>query len=67
MLFCYSFKFSESHHQKSTSVERTFQPSRDQAKLAQILRELSNDLMNSLQDEGIEGGKTATLKVKFAR
>jgi len=61
-----SSKHELNHHQKSTSVERTFNPQRDSGELLRILKELSDDLFQSLPADGIEGGRSATLKIKFA-
>ncbi|KAK0408433.1 hypothetical protein QR680_003955 [Steinernema hermaphroditum] len=59
-------KSEKESYRKSISVERTFQPQENIASLLQIIEGLCDELINSLSSHGIEGGRSATLKIKFA-
>ncbi|KAK0408434.1 hypothetical protein QR680_003955 [Steinernema hermaphroditum] len=58
-------KSEKESYRKSISVERTFQPQENIASLLQIIEGLCDELINSLSSHGIEGGRSATLKIKI--
>ncbi|CAJ0575274.1 unnamed protein product, partial [Mesorhabditis spiculigera] len=51
---------------KSISVESTFHPTDDKAKLLEKLRELSDDLASQLERAQIRGGFNVAVKIKLA-
>uniref|UniRef100_A0A914HAZ4 DNA polymerase kappa n=1 Tax=Globodera rostochiensis TaxID=31243 RepID=A0A914HAZ4_GLORO len=51
---------------KSTSIERTFEPTNKLKELLCTVRTLSTRLIESLPSSFIVGGRAATLKIKFA-
>uniref|UniRef100_A0A915EBB0 DNA polymerase kappa n=1 Tax=Ditylenchus dipsaci TaxID=166011 RepID=A0A915EBB0_9BILA len=56
----------EDSHRKSISVERTFAPQKDIGILLETTRKLCQKLFASIFKSSIEGGKSVTLKIKFA-
>ncbi|KAK0408423.1 hypothetical protein QR680_003946 [Steinernema hermaphroditum] len=63
---CKKMRKTSESHRKSISVERMFQPQENIASLLQIIEGHCDELINSLSSHGIEGGRSATLKIKFA-
>ncbi|VDN01991.1 unnamed protein product [Thelazia callipaeda] len=60
--------FTSDHksRRKSISCERTFHPTTDAKVLFEMLENLCNELVDSLTDHNIRGGRTATVKMKYS-
>ncbi|MFH4977110.1 hypothetical protein AB6A40_003819 [Gnathostoma spinigerum] len=54
------------HGRKSISNERTIQPTAELKVLLDIARDLCEELMDSLSEYGVLGGRTVTVKIKFS-
>ncbi|VDK71183.1 unnamed protein product [Litomosoides sigmodontis] len=60
------FNAGRKTERKSISTERTFHPTRDLGALLDTLEGLCNELIDSLPDHRIRGGRTVTVKMKFS-
>ncbi|VDP11201.1 unnamed protein product [Onchocerca flexuosa] len=62
----YVFNADRRSRQKSISTERTFHPTGDLKILLETLESLCNELIDSLLDHRIRGGRAVTVKMKFS-
>ncbi|VBB26917.1 unnamed protein product [Acanthocheilonema viteae] len=60
------FSVDRKTRRKSISTERTFHPTGDLGVLLETLESLCNELIDSLPDHRIRGGRTVTVKMKFS-
>uniref|UniRef100_A0A8R1TSM8 DNA polymerase kappa n=1 Tax=Onchocerca volvulus TaxID=6282 RepID=A0A8R1TSM8_ONCVO len=62
----YVFSADRRSKRKSISTERTFHPTGDLKILLETLESLCNELIDSLLDHRIRGGRAVTVKMKFS-